>query len=85
MVSPKSAPFPCPDLLRIEDFYFCRCYARRPQICRDFDFEEFVYCPFGMSTFNLFSPEDDVQLKERIEKGVWLLETLRHRRKKPQV
>ncbi len=77
LMSPKSAPFRCPDLIQKEGYYFCRCYKQRPQICQDFWFEEFLFCPYGLNKLRLSYPEDKEKLWERKEKGACLINELR--------
>ena len=77
-MSPLSAPFPCPYLIQKEDLYFCRIYARSPKLCREFNFEDFLYCPYGLNELQLYYPEDAEKLRERVEKGARLLADLRH-------
>lgn len=79
VMSPKSAPFPCPDLLERAGYYFCRCYPWRPRICRDFEFPEFPFCPYGMNRLRLAYPEDEAQLKARAAAGQRLLQALLRR------
>ena len=78
-MSPRSAPFVCPDLIRRGAYYFCRCYEHSPQLCQKFNFEEFCYCPYGMNELNLSYPKDKEILRERVEQGAYLIAKLKHK------
>lgn len=80
-MSPKSAPFPCPDLVRLQGLYFCRYYERSPQICRNFYFDDQLFCPYGLNQLQLTYPEDEVILWERVAKGKQLIITLEEAKK----
>ena len=75
-MSPKSAPFRCPDLIRTGAYYFCKYHAGKPRICREFDFVDALYCPYGMNELRLSYPEDDATLRDRVETGRRLLDNL---------
>ena len=64
-MSPKSAPNPCPDIIKIENFYFCSCYEDRPVNCVNHDFPS-RYCPIGFTKLNLQNPQEVAQ---RIDDG----------------
>ena len=80
-MSPKSAPFPCPDLVCVQGLYFCRCYERRPQICQDFYFDDQLFCPYGLNRLQLAYPDDKAILWERVEKGKQLIIKLQEAKK----
>ncbi len=78
--SPKSAPFPCPYLVRKEGFYFCGIYERRHAICRGFYFDDMDVCPYGLNELHLSYPEDEKIIRERIEKGARLITEWQHKK-----
>lgn len=78
-ISPKSAPFTCPDLVRTGDYYFCKCYAHSPRLCQEFDVIDIEYCPYGLNHLQLSYPEDEAILQERVETGRRLIEELNRR------
>ena len=80
-MSPKSAPFRCPDLIRIEQYYFCRNYENSPELCQRFNFEEFRYCPYGMNELQLSDPEDMETLQQRVADGERIITAIRQQRK----
>ncbi|GAK57694.1 hypothetical protein U27_04661 [Candidatus Vecturithrix granuli] len=80
-MSPKSGPFPCPDLIRVQGLYFCRCYERRPDICRNFYFDDLLFCPYGLNQLQLDYPADEAVLWERVERGRQILARLHETRK----
>ncbi len=78
-MSPLSAPFPCPMLIRRGDIYLCRDYEHSPQLCQGFDFEELRYCPYGLNELQLSDPEDRDILKDRVARGARLIAELRQK------
>lgn len=81
-MSPKSAPFPCPDLVRQGDLYFCRHYERSPDICKNFEFPEHPACPYGLNELGLSYPEDIEIIQDRIQRGAAIIRELEERRAK---
>jgi len=79
-MSPKSAPFRCPDLVRIEGYYFCRRYESSPELCRRFNFEEFRYCPYGMNELGLSDPDDLEIMQQRAADGDRIIADIQRRR-----
>ena len=64
-MSPKSAPFPCPDIIQDDTFCFCGCYKQRPQSCINHSFP-FRFCPIGVEKLGLQNPQD---IAQRIDAG----------------
>ena len=59
-MSPKSAPDACPDLVKINGFYFCADYEHRPPVCRNHGFP-IRYCPIGFEKTGCRNPQDVAQ------------------------
>lgn len=68
-MSPISAPDPCPNLVIVENFYFCGIYENRPEECRNHKFP-FRHCPVGVDILGL---DDPIKIAQRIDKGYDLL------------
>lgn len=79
-MSPKSAPFQCPDLIQREGMYFCRCYERSPEICRNFGFDDQPACLFGLNELRLSYPEDREIIEERRERGIRIIRELQQKK-----
>ena len=76
LMSPKSAPFRCPDLIRRDGLYFCRAYDRSPELCRRFNHEGFEFCPYGLNELGLSVENDRAELEDRVARGVAIIQTL---------
>lgn len=56
---------PCPWLVRIDTFVFCKEYERRPERCRSHKFP-FRHCPIGIDILGL---ESALAISLRIDEG----------------
>lgn len=56
-MSPISGPDPCPHIIKIDSFVFCKVYENRPEECRDHKLP-FRYCPIGFEMTGCKSPQD---------------------------
>lgn len=83
-MSPKSAPFPCPFLVRRGDIYFCGCYDSRPAICRNFNITDREYCPYALNRLRLSYPEDEAILEDRIARAAPIIAAYRQKTAAPE-
>jgi len=60
-MSPISSPAPCPNIIRVKDFFFCKVYENRPKECVSHQFDN-RFCPVGLSKLGLNDP-DSVRLR----------------------
>lgn len=61
---------PCPNLIEIDGFFFCKDYEDRPHRCKDHQFDS-RFCPIGMDVLRIKSIEE---MRNRIDKGYSLNE-----------
>ncbi|HAW58648.1 MAG TPA: hypothetical protein DCX03_06500 [Bacteroidales bacterium] len=47
---------PCPNLINIGDYYFCKNYQNRPKECKNHTFPS-RFCPIGIDILHISNPE----------------------------
>ncbi len=80
-MSPISAPFPCPALIQCGEIYLCRDYEHSPQLCQNFDFEDFRYCPYGLNELQLSETKDRGIIEDRVKRGARLIEKVHQKQR----
>lgn len=62
----------CPLVIQYDNYYFCGNYEHRPKECKDHDYPA-RFCPIGLDILKLSYPEDLNKIRERIDKGHYLM------------
>jgi len=70
-MSPKNGGRHCPDLIKYDDFYFCKNYKERPDECINHNFPA-RYCPIGMEKLGI---TNIVDVWKRLREGHKIIQT----------
>lgn len=66
--SPISNPEPCPYIIQIDTFYFCKIYDKRPKECIKHEYQT-RFCPIGLDVLKLSNEANTRKIQERIDTG----------------